>query len=422
MRNTSHRTPNCGSQHTPDHGSLRTPDRVVHEDDDTTLEFVAPTTSSRLSISSNASSTIDEGGIGEEERIRCVCQIYEVTPESGKMLKCKRCCSWQHSSCFILPEDEDEESYLCYICSHPPGIRESKRRLEEMEDYLSSGELTRFPAPNIKKTSSASSIPPPPEVKAPMTYGKADASKSNSLDTLAAVNLSGHESQAGFFQAVGKVVNNVCAGVRKVDECLYGTGLRMHRLKELRISRGPTEEKETSTAVSMSTSTLTTIATSETCKDALKDESVSDPPMAESNFESPGVPTEASSSRDLLIAGESARIDAEHDALEAQLAAMEAEMNEVEKLWDASDQFVSLPPGKKVVIDEHASAASLQAATSASSLPASAHEALVQKNALAAANGELENKFRIKRALKGLIEDLNQVQQIAFLQTIKCSK
>ena len=101
----------------------RTPNCSVNADDDTTLEFVAPTSSSRLSFSSNTSSTIEEGGIGDE-RIRCVCQIYEVTPESGKMLRCKRCKSWQHSSCFILPEDEDEESYLCYICSHPPGIRD----------------------------------------------------------------------------------------------------------------------------------------------------------------------------------------------------------------------------------------------------------------------------------------------------------
>ena len=92
------------------------------------------------------------------------------------------------------------------------------------------------------------------------------------------------------------------------------------------------------------------------------------------------------------LSAESARINAEHDALEARLAAMEAEMDEVERLWDASEEFVSLPPAKKP-----------------------GEEAPGVKTG----SGEVENQFRIKRALKGLIEDLNQVQQIAFIQSTK---
>ena len=269
-----------------------------------------------------------------------------------------------------------------------------------MEEYLSSGELTRFPVPNIKKTSTGvASIPSQqPEVKQPMTYGKSDSSKSNSLDTLAAVNLRGYDTQAGFFKAVGKVVNNVCAGVHRVNDCLHGTGLRMHRLKQTRESgEGGSRAglKETKNA-QVSLATTTTASTSEnTANETLKTEPITDSSKT----------TPSRSSFDRLLAGESALIDADHDALEAQLAAMEAEMDEVERLWDASDEFVSLPPGKKVANDD---------ASSSSSNPS---PALPQK--IPTANGELENKFRIKRALRGLIEDLNQVQQIAFLQTVK---
>ena len=101
------------------------------------------------------------------------------------------------------------------------------------------------------------------------------------------------------------------------------------------------------------------------------------------------------------MAAEAARIDAEHDAVEARLAAMEAEMDQVESLWDASEEFVSLPPAKKAAAGEETTAASL-----AKPSPAGAAQKIP-------VNGELENKFRIKRALRGLIDDLNQVQQIA---------
>merc|ERR1719193_2068009 len=137
------------------------------------------------------------------------------------------------------------------------------------------------------------------------------------------------------------------------------------------------------------------------------------PDQASASSSSVGVATtpaasEARSSWDRIVAAEAARIDAEHDAVEARLAAMEAEMDQVESLWDASEEFVSLPPAKKAAAaaGEEATAASL-----AKPSPAGAAQKLP-------ANGELENKFRIKRALRGLIDDLNQVQQIAFLQTL----
>jgi len=373
--------------------SPSTPNRTA--DDDTTLEFVVPTCSSILSNSSIS----EDGGMGEDERIRCVCQIYEVTPESGKMLRCKRCRSWQHSSCFILPEDEDEESYLCYICSHPPGIRESKRRLEEMEEYLSSGQLTRFPVPKIKTkpASSATVNPIQPEFKQPLTYGKGETSKSNSadtksrsLDTLSAVNLRGHDTQAGFFRAVGKVVNNVCAGVHRVNEGLRGAGLKMHRLKQMRRNQTDVDNARKSLMQAPLPSPSSTIDTPDAANEAIGCDQIIHHSAATS--------IDSSTSSDRLLASESNRIDEEHDALEAQLAAMEAEMDEVERLWDASDEFVSLPPGKKTVAEDSTAGVPTQ------KVPA---------------NGDLENKFRIKRALRGLIDDLNQVQQIAFLQTVK---
>ena len=104
---------------------------------------------------------------------------------------------------------------------------------------------------------------------------------------------------------------------------------------------------------------------------------------------------DATVDRDQCVTEESAKINAEHDALEARLAAMEAEMDEVERLWDASEEFVSLPPGKKSA------------------------ESTAGTGAVAASSGDLENQFRIKRALRGLIDDLNQVQQIAFCQSVK---
>ena len=112
------------------------------------------------------------------------------------------------------------------------------------------------------------------------------------------------------------------------------------------------------------------------------------------------------SSLDSMLAAESARIDADHDAMEARLAAMEAEMDEIERLWDESEEFVSLPPGKKVAVVGETTNLTIDSRTA--------------PTAGGSGNtGELENQFRIKRALRGLIEDLNQVQQIAFHQTVK---
>jgi len=369
--------------------AVRSPSTTRGEDDETTLEFVAPGGSTPTAAEAGTSKyTVGSACVGsavsssssivpDDERIRCVCLIYEVTPESGRMLRCGRCKSWQHSSCFILPEDEDDESYLCYICSHPPGIRDSKRRLEEVEEYLTSGDLARFPTPKVSVTSGTTTMTTTmttsrtstPETRPPITYVKQDVptkSSPGSLDTLAAVNLRGRDTQAGFFKAVGMTVNNVCAGVHRLNDCLHGTELRMHRLKTMLNSEN--EDDKTSSHVGNRAST-------------------------DGGGIGVGQPPSDVSSQDFAAAAaESARINAEHDALEARLAAMEAEMDEVERLWDASEEFVSLPPAKKP--SEEAPGAK-------------------------AGSSEVENQFRIKRALKGLIEDLNQVQQITFIQSAK---
>jgi len=375
-----------------------------------------------------ATRVIGEGGVPIDERIRCVCQIYEVTPESGRMLRCGRCQSWQHSSCFILPEDEDDDSYLCYICSHPPGIRDSKRRLEEVETYLTTGELARFPTPK-KTTMEATKATPftlstAEAPKPPMTYGKNEAaaytnkpassstssatSSSNSLDTLAAVNLRGSDSQVGFFKAVGQSVNNVCAGIHRLNDCLHGTGLRMHQLKKTLESRKG-EDVDVGggkTDAVNATEGLTCISPPVVPSTTIQSEATELDEGEPTTMESQSSKANPRSSLDSMLAAESARIDADHDAMEARLAAMEAEMDEIERLWDESEEFVSLPPGKKVAVVGETTNLTIDSRTA--------------PTAGGSGNtGELENQFRIKRALRGLIEDLNQVQQIAFHQTVK---
>ncbi|KAH7964648.1 hypothetical protein HPB49_000043 [Dermacentor silvarum] len=65
--------------------------------------------------------TIDSGDTSSEvksdEVVMCVCNCEE---ESGLMMQCEVCLTWQHGACFKIDEEKDvPDKYICYMCVAP---------------------------------------------------------------------------------------------------------------------------------------------------------------------------------------------------------------------------------------------------------------------------------------------------------------
>lgn len=76
-----------------------------------------------------------------EELVHCCCDLKE---ESGLMIQCEVCLTWQHGMCFgIETEDAVPESYICFECKDPRGGRKSQRFAFDQE-WLKKGKMSTF--------------------------------------------------------------------------------------------------------------------------------------------------------------------------------------------------------------------------------------------------------------------------------------
>lgn len=73
-----------------------------------------------------------------DELVHCICDYKE---ESGLMIQCEVCLTWQHGTCFEI-EDEQQvpECYVCFACRDPRLGRESQRFIYDQE-LLSKGKF-----------------------------------------------------------------------------------------------------------------------------------------------------------------------------------------------------------------------------------------------------------------------------------------
>jgi len=61
-----------------------------------------------------------------DELLHCICDLKE---ESGLMIQCEVCLTWQHGMCFgIDVEEEVPESYVCFACRNPRLVRKDSSR------------------------------------------------------------------------------------------------------------------------------------------------------------------------------------------------------------------------------------------------------------------------------------------------------
>ena len=78
-----------------------------------------------------------------DELVHCICDLRD---ESGLMVQCDFCLTWQHGMCFeIESEKEVPEVYICFACKNPRLVRESSRYKYDF-DWLKRGKLSKFPA------------------------------------------------------------------------------------------------------------------------------------------------------------------------------------------------------------------------------------------------------------------------------------
>lgn len=77
-----------------------------------------------------------------DELVHCCCDLKE---ESGLMIQCEVCLTWQHGYCFEIDHEEDvPDSYVCFACRDPKGVRPSARYMFD-QDWLKKGKLATFP-------------------------------------------------------------------------------------------------------------------------------------------------------------------------------------------------------------------------------------------------------------------------------------
>ncbi|RWS07235.1 hypothetical protein B4U79_17486 [Dinothrombium tinctorium] len=73
-----------------------------------------------------------------DEFVHCICDLKE---ESGLMIQCEVCLTWQHGMCFSIEEEKNvPESYVCFFCKNPRLVRESCRYKFDQE-WLKKGKM-----------------------------------------------------------------------------------------------------------------------------------------------------------------------------------------------------------------------------------------------------------------------------------------
>lgn len=80
--------------------------------------------------------------VKSDEVVQCICNCEE---ESGLMMQCEVCLTWQHGACFKIEEEKDvPDKYICYLCVLPQvGVRESFRFKQDQE-WLQEGRMASF--------------------------------------------------------------------------------------------------------------------------------------------------------------------------------------------------------------------------------------------------------------------------------------
>ncbi|KAK2168506.1 hypothetical protein LSH36_16g04013 [Paralvinella palmiformis] len=90
--------------------------------------------------SSDVAADVSADCLSKDEVVNCICQLNE---ENGLMIQCEMCLCWQHAVCMGLMEETLPAKYICYICSNPPGIRDSARYSYD-QDWLKQGTMAKF--------------------------------------------------------------------------------------------------------------------------------------------------------------------------------------------------------------------------------------------------------------------------------------
>ncbi|CAN7996074.1 unnamed protein product [Ixodes hexagonus] len=79
--------------------------------------------------------------VKSDEVVQCACNCQE---ESGLMIQCEACLTWQHGSCFGIEEEKNvPDKYICYICLNPRGMRDSFRYKHD-QDWFVRGKMASF--------------------------------------------------------------------------------------------------------------------------------------------------------------------------------------------------------------------------------------------------------------------------------------
>jgi hypothetical protein len=78
-----------------------------------------------------------------DELVHCICDYKE---ESGLMIQCEVCLTWQHGTCFEIEEEQQvPECYVCFACRDPRLGRESQRFIYDQE-LMSKGKFPLLPS------------------------------------------------------------------------------------------------------------------------------------------------------------------------------------------------------------------------------------------------------------------------------------
>jgi hypothetical protein len=80
-----------------------------------------------------------------DELLHCICDFKE---ESGLMVQCEVCLTWQHGYCFNIDTEQDvPDSYVCFACREPKLVRHSCRYAWD-QDWLKKGRMATFSSRN----------------------------------------------------------------------------------------------------------------------------------------------------------------------------------------------------------------------------------------------------------------------------------
>uniref|UniRef100_A0A224Z4Y7 PHD finger protein 20 n=1 Tax=Rhipicephalus zambeziensis TaxID=60191 RepID=A0A224Z4Y7_9ACAR len=75
--------------------------------------------------------------VTSDEVVMCVCNCEE---ESGLMMQCEVCLTWQHGACFKIEEEKDvPEKYICYMCVVPKDNTDLQAATECNQELGSAG-------------------------------------------------------------------------------------------------------------------------------------------------------------------------------------------------------------------------------------------------------------------------------------------